>query len=60
MRPLLAPIDRRMPISRWRALARASMTFDAFAAAATRTRPNAANTGERNAKPWRVRRTGVA
>ncbi len=49
IRPRLAPIERRMPISRWRAFARASMTFDALAHAATSTSPNAANTGDRNA-----------
>ena len=59
-RPRLAPIESRMPISRWRAFARASMTFDALAHAATSTRPNAANTGERNAMPVSVMRVGVA
>ncbi len=60
IRPRLAPMERRMPISRWRAFARASMTFDALAHAATSTRPNAANTGERTTMPVRVMRVGVA
>ena len=50
-RPRLAPIESRMPISRWRALARASITFEALAHAATSTSPNATKTGERTAEP---------
>ena len=44
-RPRLAPSDSRTAISRCRDAARASITLDTFAHAATSTRPNAANTG---------------
>ncbi len=59
-RPRLAPSDRRTPISRCRALARASITFETLAQAATRTSAKAANTGESTASMSSVNGVGVA
>ena len=60
MRLRLAPNESRMPISRWRALARASITFETLAHAAASTRPNAANTGDSAASKSNVSGFGVA
>ena len=60
MRPRLAPSESRMPISRWRALARASITFETLAQAATSTRTNAAKTGDSVAIRSNVSGFGVA
>ena len=59
-RPRLAPSASRTPISRWRAVALASMTLDAFAQAATSTSAKAVKTGDRIASSSTLSRTGVA
>ena len=59
-RPRLAPSDSLMPISRWRALARASITFETLAQAASRTSTNAANTGDSTIIISSVSGAGVA
>ena len=53
-RARLAPMDRRTAISRWRRIARASITFDTLAHAVTSTSTNGTNTGVRIAMTWSV------
>ena len=60
MRPRLAPSERRTAISRCRAMARASMTFETFAHAVTSTRTNAAKTGDSTASSSSESGFGVA
>ena len=60
MRERLAPSDSRTAISRWRATARASMTFDTLAQAVTRTSTNAAKIGESTASSSNVTALAVA
>ena len=59
-RPRLAPSESRIAISRWRAFARASITLETLAQAATSTRTNAAKTGDSVAISWNDSGLGVA
>ena len=59
-RPRLAPSDRRIAISVRRAVARASMTFETLAQAASSTTAKAAKTGDSTPMSSRVSGAGVA